>query len=149
MKYPHLFSPIKINSIMVSNRIIANPIGHVYEDKALGRPGVVIAGSVITQPGKSSWASSEEPYAFGKYQVEKTRQRILIAHRGGAKASIEIGHAGQYARVAPGDFAIGPTVFVLLIRKEKNCYCLQILLLLLPELKQGRKSQKAFMELYL
>jgi len=112
MKYPHLFSPIKINSIMVSNRIIANPIGHVYEDKALGRPGVVIAGSVITQPGKSSWASSEEPYAFGKYQVEKTRQRILIAHRGGAKASIEIGHAGQYARVAPGDFAIGPTSYI-------------------------------------
>lgn len=111
MKYPHLFSPLKINSIMVSNRIIANPVGHVYEDKALGRPGVVIAGSVITQPGKSSWASPEEPYGFHKYEVEKTRQRILTAHRGGAKASIELGHAGQYARVAAGDFAIGPTSY--------------------------------------
>lgn len=112
LKYPNLFSPLKINSIMVSNRITANPMGHVFEDKALGRPGVVIAGSVITQPGKSSWASPEEPYAFHKYQVEKTRQRILMAHRGGAKASIEIGHAGQYARVAPGDFAIGPTGYI-------------------------------------
>lgn len=109
LNYPHLFSPLKINSIMVSNRIIANPMGQVFEDKALGRPGVVIAGSVITQPGKSSWESADQPYAFAKYQVEKTRKRILTAHRGGAKASVEIAHAGQYARVAPGDFAIGPT----------------------------------------
>ena len=112
LKYPHLFSPLKINSIMVSNRIIANPMGQVFEERALGRPGVMIAGSVITQPGKSSWASAEEPYAFSKYQVEKTRRRVLLAHRGGAKASVEIAHAGQYARVAPGDFAIGPTGYV-------------------------------------
>lgn len=112
LKYPHLFSPLKINSIMVSNRIIANPMGHVFEDKALGRPGVVIAGHVITQPGKSSWESAGQPYGFDKYQVESTRQRALKAHQGGAKASIEIAHAGQYARVAPGDFAIGPTGYI-------------------------------------
>lgn len=112
IKYPHLFSPLKINSVMVSNRIIANPMGQVFEDKALGRPGIVIAGSVITQPGKSSWESADQPYAFGKYQVEHTRHRVLLAHQGGAKASIEIAHAGQYARVAPGDFAIGPTGYI-------------------------------------
>lgn len=112
LKYPHLFSPLKINSIMVNDRIIANPMGQVFEDKALGRPAVVIAGSVITQPGKSSWESANQPYAFAKYQVEKTRQRVLLAHRGGAKASIEVAHAGQYARVAAGDFAIGPTGYV-------------------------------------
>lgn len=112
LRYPHLFSPLKINSIMVSNRIIADPMGQVFEDKALGRPGVLIAGSIITQPGKSSWASADEPYAFDKYEVEKTRQRLLMAHRGGAKASIEIAHAGQYARVAKGDFAIGPTGYI-------------------------------------
>lgn len=112
LKYPHLFSPLKINSMIVNNRIIANPMGHVFEDKALGRPGVVIAGSVITQPGKSSWESADQPYAFSKYEVEKTRKRILIAHQGGAKASIEIAHAGQYARVALGDYAIGPTGYV-------------------------------------
>lgn len=67
---------------MVSNRIIANPMGQVFEDKALGRPGVVIAGSVITQPGKSSWESADQPYGFAKYQVESTRQRILKAHQG-------------------------------------------------------------------
>lgn len=112
LRYPHLFSPLKINSIMVSNRIIANPMGQVFAEKALGRPGVVVAGSVITQPGKSSWESAGQPYAFSKYQVEKTRQRVLIAHQGGAKASVEIAHAGQYARVESGDFAIGPTGYV-------------------------------------
>ncbi len=105
-KYPHLFSPIKINSLMLPNRITANPIGHIFEDKSLGGAAVVIAGSVITEPGRSSWASPDEPYAFSKYEVEKMRQRILIAHRAGSKASIEISHAGLYARVK--DFAKGP-----------------------------------------
>lgn len=109
MKYPHLFSPIKINNMIVRNRIVATPMGHNFADKSLGGAGIIIAGSVITEPGKSSWASPEEPYAFSKYQVEKTRERILIAQQAGAKVSIEIGHAGQYARVK--DFAKGPSGF--------------------------------------
>ncbi len=110
MKYPHLFSPIKINSMIVRNRIVATPMGHNFFDKSLGGAGIVIAGSVITEPGKSSWASPDEPYAFSKYEVEKTRQRVLIAHQAGAKASIEIGNAGQYARVK--DYAKGSTGFI-------------------------------------
>lgn len=110
MKYPHLFSPIKINNMMVRNRIVATPMGNKFFDKSLGGAGIVIAGSVITEPGRSSCMSADEPYAFSKYEVEKTRQRILIAHQGGAKASIEIFHAGQYARVK--DYAKGPTGFV-------------------------------------
>ncbi|MGB4661036.1 MAG: FAD-dependent oxidoreductase [Mobilitalea sp.] len=110
MKYPNLFSPININGMIVRNRIVSTPMGHNFEDKSLGGPGIIIAGSVITEPGKSSWASAEEPYAFSKYEVEKTRQRILIAQRAGAKVSIEIGHAGQYGRVK--EYAKGPTGFI-------------------------------------
>ncbi len=110
MKYPNLFSPIKINNMVVRNRIVATPMNHNFADKALGGPGIIIAGSVITEPGRSSWASPDEPYAFSKYEVEKTRQRILIAQQGGAKVSIEIGHAGQYARVK--DYAKGPTGYI-------------------------------------
>ena len=109
MKYPHLFSPIKINNMIVPNRIVSTPMGHNFADKALGGAGIIIAGSVITEPGRSSWASPDEPYAFSKYQVEETRQRILIAQQAGAKVSIEIGHAGQYGRVK--DYAKGPTGF--------------------------------------
>lgn len=110
MRYPRLFSPIKINDMIVRNRIVATPIGNNFFDKSLGGAGIVIAGSVIAEPGRASWASPDEPYAFSKYEVEKTRQRILIARQAGAKASIEIGHAGQYARVK--DFAKGPSGFI-------------------------------------
>ncbi|MGB8454579.1 MAG: FAD-dependent oxidoreductase [Anaerocolumna sp.] len=110
MKYPNLFSPIKINDMVIRNRIVATPMGHNFSDKALGGAGIIIAGSVIAEPGRSSFASPDEPYAFSKYQVEKTRERILLAQQAGAKASIEIGHAGQYARVK--DYAKGPTGFV-------------------------------------
>ncbi len=110
MRYPHLFSPIKINNMVVRNRIVSTPMGHNFADKALGGPGILIAGSVITEPGRSSWASPDEPYGFSKYEVEKTRQRILIAQQGGAKVSIEIGHAGQYGRVK--DYAKGPTGYI-------------------------------------
>lgn len=98
LKYPNLFRPIKIKNLMIQNRIIANPMGQKFEDKALGGPGIIIAGSCIVEPGRSSFASKDEPDAFSKYEVEKTRERILIAHQTGAKASIELGHAGMYAR---------------------------------------------------
>ncbi|MFZ7132568.1 MAG: FAD-dependent oxidoreductase [Eubacteriales bacterium] len=110
MKYPNLFSPIKINGMIVKNRIVATPMGHYFYDKSLGGAGIIIAGSVIVEPGKSSFASPDEPYAFSKYEVEKTRQRLLIAQQAGAKVSIELGHAGQYARVH--GYAKGPSGYI-------------------------------------
>ncbi len=110
MKYPHLFTPIKINNMIVPNRIVAAPMGQEFFDKSLGGAGIVIAGSIVAEPGFSSWFSPEEPYAFHKYEVEKTRQRLRVAKQAGAKAAIELGHAGQYARVK--DYAKGPVGFI-------------------------------------
>lgn len=109
MKYPHLFQPIKINGLMIKNRIVATPVGP-FNDKSLGGAGLIITGSVFVEPGKSNWFKPDEPYAFDKYEVQSTRERILIAHQAGAKASLELGHAGQYARVH--DYAKGPTGFI-------------------------------------
>ncbi|WNM26630.1 FAD-dependent oxidoreductase [Demequina capsici] len=106
MKYPLLFSPLVINGMMTKNRIVATPTGEHFEDKALGGAGIVIAGHAIVEPGRSSYASGDEPDAFAKYEVEETRRRILRVHQGGAKASIEIFHGGEHARVK--DFARGP-----------------------------------------
>lgn len=110
LKYPNLFKPIKIKNLMIQNRIIANPMGQKFEDKASGGPGIIIAGSCIVEPGRSSWASKDEPDAFSKYETEKTRKRILIAHQTGAKASIELGHAGMYARTV--DYCKSSTGFI-------------------------------------
>lgn len=110
MNYPHLFSPIKINTVTSRNRIVATPVGEVFEEKALGGAGIVICGHTIVEPGRSSFASPDEPYAFHKYEVEHTQSKIRRAHQAGAKASIEIFHAGQYARVK--DYAMGPMGFI-------------------------------------
>lgn len=110
MKYPNLFSHIKIGSMVSRNRIVAAPIGDLFEEKALGGAGIVICGHTIVEPGRSSFASPDEPYLFHKYSVEEAQGRIRRCHQSGAKASLELFHAGQYARVK--DFAMGPMGFI-------------------------------------
>lgn len=110
MSYPHLFSPIKLGDTLVQNRIVANPMSEHYEDRCRGGAGVVICGHTIVEPGRSSWMSADEPYAFSKYERESTVARARMARAGGAAASIELAHAGQYARTV--DYAMGPDGFV-------------------------------------
>jgi len=109
MKYTHLFSPIKINKLLIKNRIVAAPTGDDFEEKALGGAGIVVTGHAIVEPGFSSFASADEPYIFSKYEYQETRRRILKVHQAGAKASIEIFHGGLESRVK--SFAKGPTTF--------------------------------------
>lgn len=104
--YPHLFSPICINGMMLKNRIVAAPTGDDFEDKALGGAGLVIAGHAIVQYGRSSFKAGNEPDIFSKYEVEGAVERVRKIHAGGARASIELFHGGRYARVL--DYAVGP-----------------------------------------
>ncbi|MCL1928282.1 MAG: FAD-dependent oxidoreductase [Treponema sp.] len=110
MQFRNLFSPIKINGMISRNRIVASPIGNVFEEKALGGAGIVICGHTIVDPGRSSFASPDEPYIFSKYSVEEARSRIRKCRQSGARSSIELFHAGQYARVK--DYAIGSMGFI-------------------------------------
>lgn len=110
MDFPHLFSPLIINGMVTKNRIVAPPTGDFFEDKALGGAGIVVAGHAIVEPGHASFASADEPDAFAKYEVAETRRRVLKVHQAGAKASIEIFHAGEYARAH--EFARGPVSYV-------------------------------------
>ncbi|MBQ9840083.1 MAG: FAD-dependent oxidoreductase [Erysipelotrichaceae bacterium] len=112
MKYTHLFSPIPFNGIMLKNRIIAAPISDEYEEKAKGGAALVVCGHSIVEYGRSSFASGYEQSAFFKYEVEKTQQKIRTCHKAGARASIELFHAGLYARTLPDTFAWGPCAFV-------------------------------------
>lgn len=109
MQFPTLFSPLRINQMVTKNRIVATPTGDFFEDKALGGAGIVIAGHAIVEPGHSSFASADEPDPFAKYEVEETRRRVLKIHQAGAKASIELFHGGEYARVH--EFARGPVSY--------------------------------------
>ena len=108
--FEHLFQPITINGMILKNRIVATPTGDDFEEKAMGGAGLVVAGHCIVEPGRSSFASGAEPWPFAKYEREKTREKVLKIHRGGAKASIEVFHAGQDARTV--DYAKGPSGFI-------------------------------------
>lgn len=108
--YNKLFTPIRINTMMARNRIVATPTGDEFEEKALGGAGIVICGHTIVDFGRSSFASPNEQYLFSKYSVEGARSRIRKCHQVGAKASIELFHAGLYARVK--DYALGPCGFI-------------------------------------
>ena len=109
MKFPNLFRPIKINNLVLKNRIIATPAGP-FDDKSIGGAGVVIAGSSIVDRRRAGFIRWDEPYPFDRYQVEATRKRVIVAKQAGAKACLELIHCGQYART--NDYAIGPTAFV-------------------------------------
>ncbi len=109
-RYPHLFSPIKLGDVLVQNRIVANPMSEHYEDRCRGGAGIVICGHTIVEPGRSSWMSADEPHAFSKYEREATVARARMARMAGSAASIELAHAGLYARTV--DYAMGPDSFV-------------------------------------
>ncbi|SDZ53581.1 2,4-dienoyl-CoA reductase [Evansella caseinilytica] len=108
MKFPNLFKPIRIKNTIINNRIIATPAGP-YNDKAIGGAGVIVTGSVNASRKRASYSKPDDPYIFDKYEREGTKERVVIAQQAGAKASLEIIHAGQYARV--DDYAIGPVGF--------------------------------------
>ena len=76
--------------MILKNRIVATPTGDDFEEKALGGAALVIAGHAIVEPGRSSFASPEEPYPFAKYEREATRKKVLKIHKGGAYASIDL-----------------------------------------------------------
>ena len=105
--FEHLFKPIKINQMIVKNRIVAAPVNDSFEEKALGGAGLVICGHTIVEPGRSSYKSRDECTGFEKYERQETRRKVLKVHQAGAKAAIEIFHGGQEARVV--DYAKGPT----------------------------------------
>lgn len=107
--YPHLFEPVKLGDVLVQNRIVANPMSGYFEDRCYGGAGIVVCGHTIVEPGRSSWMSPDEPYAFSKYERESTVARARMARAAGSVASIELAHAGLYARTI--DYAMGPDAF--------------------------------------
>jgi 2,4-dienoyl-CoA reductase-like NADH-dependent reductase (Old Yellow Enzyme family)/thioredoxin reductase len=96
-KYPHLFSPIKVNNLMLKNRIIAAPMGIIPShkiisstnygnmsvfDKALGGTALVHIGGGI---------GDKENSIFAKYNRDVTREQISVAKQAGARCALELG----------------------------------------------------------
>lgn len=105
MKYPHLFSPLRVNGVMLKNRVIAAPMGvpkatvisstnygglSVY-DKSLG-------GAAVVTVGDNAIASiAQERDAFDKYARDVGREILTVMRQSGGLAMLEVPfHGGQY-----------------------------------------------------
>lgn len=110
-KYPHLFEPLKVNQMIIPNRIISAPLGSLT-DKSISGIGMIIRGTSGNVPGGKS-RIAPGPYCFQDMnESQKVREQVSIIRQRGAKAEFELCHVGQYALVKPGDFAIGPVSFI-------------------------------------
>ena len=93
--YKYLFSPLKVNTLMLKNRIIASPMGIVPShkiisstnygnisalDKALGGAAVVHISGFEFDGGD----------AFAKYNRDVTREQLSVLKQAGARTSIEL-----------------------------------------------------------
>lgn len=120
-EYKHLFTPIKIGSVYLKNRIVAAPITkYVYEQapaesleiiasKARGGAGLVILGSVPVNDQESVIVEGFSSSLYGP-RKSKYQEELSIIHQYGAKASVELHHCGYFAGLmSPGLSPIGPT----------------------------------------
>lgn len=110
-KYPLLFQPLKVNHVVLKNRIISAPLGS-NTDKSLSGIGMIIRGT-SGSVDDSRMRLTPGPYCFADlFKAAKVREEVSLIRQRGAKAEFELCHCGQFATVEKGDYAIGPASFV-------------------------------------
>ena len=110
-KYPLLFQPLKVNKIVLKNRIISAPLGS-NTDKSLSGIGMIIRGT-SGSVDDTRMRLTPGTYCFADlFQAAKVREEVSLIRQRGAKAEFELCHCGQFAVVEEGDYAIGPVSFV-------------------------------------
>lgn len=103
MKYPNLFSPLRVNGVMLKNRVIAAPMGIPravqlsttnygglsLSDKSLGGAAVV----TVSEYALSGLAGEREP--FSKYARDVSREVLSVMGQAGGLAMLEVGFHGD------------------------------------------------------
>lgn len=93
MEYNNLYSPLKVNGMILRNRIVAAPMGIIPTHKII---------SSTNYGGISAWDRSmggagmvhlleEGNDIFSKYELDATKEQINVAKQDGAKVSCEVG----------------------------------------------------------
>lgn len=120
-KFKTLFTPLKVGSIYLRNRIVAAPITkYVYEQapaesleiiaaKARGGAGLVILGSIAVNDEESVIVEGFSSSLYGP-KKSKYQEELSVIHQYGAKASVELHHCGYFAGLmSPDKHPVGPT----------------------------------------
>ena len=106
-----LFTPLKVNHVVLKNRIISAPLGS-NTDKSLSGIGMIIRGT-SGSVDDSRMRLTPGPYCFDDlFLGAKVRQEVSVIRQAGAKAEFELCHCGQFATVPEGDWVYGPVSFV-------------------------------------
>ncbi len=106
-KYPHLFSPLKINTLMLKNRIMASPMGIIPSHKIISSTNYgnisvsdkALGGSALVH------INGEGMDIFAKYNRDVTREEISVLKQAGARTGIEL---GLFSTVNPDGTVFGP-----------------------------------------
>lgn len=122
--YPHLFSPIKVGSVTLKNRIEVSPMAPAwlganvehyrhdvarFERYAMGGAGLITVGEVSTDDKGGRSGPRELVITHPNYKTMLHELAdIITAH--GAASSIEVNHAGNKAKAANnnGVIPMGP-----------------------------------------
>ena len=105
--YPHLFSPLKINKLVLKNRIFYGPV-EAYYDRALSGCAVMMRGTSGTL-NDPKCRLSPGSWLFAESELPRVKKELMILKRAGALTSLEVCHVGMLADVPAGDFVVGPS----------------------------------------
>lgn len=118
-RYPNLFKPLKVRNLILKNRIMAAPVGSInvtvdyYLDhlaaKARGGACLITIGSCPVDDERANLTSFS--IGFTKNNMALLFEILSVIKQNGAKASIELIHAGQWANYTKKN-PIGPVEFV-------------------------------------
>ena len=107
MKFPTMFSPIRIGTVTVPNRFVVPPMGNnfantdgtlsdrslaYYQARAKGGFGLITIESTVVY--KEAKGGPRKPCLFSDESVESFRRVADACHAYGAKVSIQLQHAG-------------------------------------------------------
>ena len=93
MKYPNLFSPLKVNGMMLRNRILAAPMGIIASHKLISSTNYGAMSAWDRSMGGSALVHipAEGIDIFSKYELDVTKEQINTAKQDGAKVACEVG----------------------------------------------------------
>ncbi len=107
MKFPTMFSPVQIGTVMVPNRFVVPPMGNnlantdgtlsdrslsYYQARAKGGFGLITIESTVVY--REAKGGPRKPCLFSDDTVESFRRVADACHAYGAKVSIQLQHAG-------------------------------------------------------
>lgn len=102
-----LLEPIRINQLLVANRLISAPMNEALnEERAKCGAGIIIAGCCGVDM-EHSWF--DPGYMFSKQNAQKTRKWLEFMKQGNARISLEIMHMGGVGRGNPESILLGPS----------------------------------------